>query len=341
MWTFLRKRQPALEQPDAASAMPAPKAAGVPPARRDVARLLHRLEWTVLRRLDGHLQGDYRQLLRGNGLEFADLREYHMQDDVRHIDWLATARTQTLYVRTFQEERDMTAWLLVDVSGSMRFGSIARSKHEVGLEVCALLARLLTRRGNPVGLMLHAGVGAGIDRMVPPGTSRRHVLRLLHEMANAPQPPVGQSTDFGAVLHDAAARIRRRSTIFVVSDFISQPGWEKPMTQLSQRHDVVAIRLRDPMEHTLPALGVVPLQDMETQELVWLDAQDPGLRQRFADLAHAREAGLHAVWVQAGVDCLEIDTQEPLEDAFVEFIRMRNPRGVGRWTPLKALPTHG
>ena len=154
MWTFLRSRKAAAE-PSAPESQPA--------ARVDVARLLHQLEWTVLRRLDGQLQGDYRQLLRGNGLEFADLREYQPQDDVRHIDWLATARTQTLYVRTYQEERDMTAWLVVDLSGSVRFGSGERSKHDLALEVCAVLARLLTRRGNPVGLMLHRGGQRGID----------------------------------------------------------------------------------------------------------------------------------------------------------------------------------
>ncbi|MFZ9178240.1 MAG: DUF58 domain-containing protein [Limnohabitans sp.] len=317
MWTFLRSRKAAAE-PSAPESQPA--------ARVDVARLLHQLEWTVLRRLDGQLQGDYRQLLRGNGLEFADLREYQPQDDVRHIDWLATARTQTLYVRTYQEERDMTAWLVVDLSGSVRFGSGERSKHDLALEVCAVLARLLTRRGNPVGLMLHRGGQQGIDRMVPPGSSRRHVLRLLHEMAHAPAVEVSEGTDFGAVLRDVAGRIQRRCTVMVVSDFISAPGWERPLSQLSQRHDLVAIRLRDPIEQALPALGVVPVQDAETHEILWLDSQDAGLRQRFAELAQSREARLHEVWVQAGVDCLEIDTQEPLDTAFLEFIRMRNPR---------------
>ena len=316
MWTFLRSRKAAAEPPLQVSM----------PTRVDVARLLHRLEWTVLRRLDGQLQGDYRQLVRGNGLEFADLREYQPQDDVRHIDWQATARAQTLYVRTYQEERDMTAWLVVDLSGSVRFGSNARSKHDLAIEVCAVLARLLTRRGNPVGLMLHLGGHRGIDRMVPPGSSRRHVLRLLHDLASAAEADASQQTDFGAVLRDAAGRIKRRSTVMVISDFISAPGWEPALSQLSQRHDLVAIRLRDPVEHDLPAVGVIPVQDAETQEILWLDSQDAGLRRRFAELAQTREALLREAWVRAGVDCLEIDTQEPLDAAFLEFIRMRNPR---------------
>jgi uncharacterized protein (DUF58 family) len=320
MWTFLRSRKAAAELPTQAAE---------PAGRVDVARVLNRLEWTVLRRLDGQLQGDYRQLLRGNGLEFADLREYQPQDDVRHIDWQATARTQTLYVRTYQEERDMTAWLVVDLSGSVRFGSHERSKHDLALEVCAVLARLLTRRGNPVGLMLHLGGTPGIGRMVPPGSSRRHVLRLLHDIAHTPVISGADATDLGMVLRDAAGRFRRRSTVFVVSDFISAPGWEQALSQLSQRHDLVAIRLRDPIEQMLPALGVVPVQDAETNEILWLDSQDAGLRQRFAELAQAREDRLHETWAQAGVDCLEIDTQEPLDAAFLEFIRMRHPRGRG------------
>lgn len=332
MWTFLRPRPAAAEPP--------PQPTG-PAARVDVARLLHRLEWTVLRRLDGQLQGDYRQLLRGNGLEFADLREYQPQDDVRHIDWPATARTQTLYVRTYQEERDMTTWLVVDLSGSVRFGSGERSKHDLALEVCAVLARLLTRRGNPVGLMLHWGGQRGIDRMVPPGSSRRHLLRLMHDMAHAPAVDLAEATDFGAVLRDVAGRIQRRCTVLVVSDFISAPGWERPLSQLSQRHDLVAIRLRDPIEQDLPALGVVPVQDAETNEILWLDSQDAGLRRRFADLAQAREAQLREAWVQAGVDCLEIDTQEPLDAAFLEFIRLRNPRLRARSTTSSGQSQHG
>ena len=332
MWTFLRSRKAAAETP-------APEAP--PAARVDVSRLLHQLEWTVLRRLDGQLQGDYRQLLRGNGLEFADLREYQPQDDVRHIDWPATARTQTLYVRTYQEERDMTTWLVVDLSGSVRFGSGERSKLDLAVEVCAVVTRLLTRRGNPVGLMLHLGGSQGIDRMVPPGSSRRHVLRLLHDMVSAPAMDTSQETDFGAVLRDAAGRIRRRSTVLVVSDFISAPGWESSLAQLAQRHDLVAIRLRDPIEQELPVMGVVPLQDAETQDILWLDSQDPGVRQRFADLAQAREARLRQAWVQSGVDCLEIDTHEPLDTAFLEFIRLRNPRLRGRSSVATSQSPHG
>ena len=137
---------------------------------------------------------------------------------------------------------------------------------------------------------------------------------------------MASSTDFGVVLRDVAGRLRRRSTVFVVSDFISEPGWDRALPQLAQRHDLVAIRLSDPIEQALPTLGIIPLQDAETGEVVWVDSQDAELRQRFADLSHERERVLQGVWAQVGVDCLEIDTQEALDVAFLEFIRLRNPR---------------
>ncbi len=321
MWKFLRRLKPWADP-----STPEPTDPGPARPRVDVDKLLHRLEWTVLRRLDGQLQGDYRTLLRGVGLEFADLREYQPQDDVRHIDWMATARMQTPYVRTFEEDRDMTAWLLVDLSGSMRFGSHERSKHELALELCGVFCKILTRRGNPVGLMLHQGGRQGIDRAIPAGTGRRHVLHMMHQLAHAPVSEDAECTDLHGVLRDAASRLKRRSTLVILSDFISAQAWERPLSQLSQRHDVLAVRLRDPMELELPSIGILPLRDAETGEMMWLDAQDSGLRQRFADISRQRELQLQQTLVKAGVDCLEVNTHEPIDEAFLEFMRMRNPR---------------
>ena len=335
MWKFLRRLKTGT---DHRPSTPTASEASAPAV--DVGKLLHRLEWTVLKRLDGLLQGDYRTLLRGNGLELADLREYQPHDDVRHIDWFATARMQTPYVRTYQEERDMTAWMIVDLSGSVRFGSAGRSKLDLALELCGVMARMLTRRGNPVGGMLHLGGRQGIDRTVPAGSGRRHVLRLMHDMANAPTPDASNSTDLASVLRDAAGRLKRRSTVIVVSDFISAQPWQRDLSQLAQRHDVIAVRLRDPIELELPSVGVLPLRDAETGELLWIDAQDPRLRRRFAEQSAQREAELKQRFVQAGVDCLEIDTQEPLDRAFIEFIRMRNPRLRARTAVTSGTPRH-
>src|SRR5260221_10525472 len=156
------------------------------PQRRDVDGLLRRLEWTALRRLDGLLQGDYRTLFRGFGLALADLREYQYGDDVRHIDWNVTARLQTPYVREFHEDREITAWFLVDLSGSIDFGSHETKKQAVAMEFVALLARLLTRRGNRVGALLY---GSSVDTVIPARSGRRHLLQILHRMQSRPAAP--------------------------------------------------------------------------------------------------------------------------------------------------------
>ena len=307
-------------------AKPEPSASSEPEAVTDIQRLLHRLEWTTLKRLDGLLQGDHRTLLRGSGLDFADLREYQLQDDARHIDWLATARMQTPYVRTHLQDRDMTAWLLVDLSGSMRAGSGPRSKHLMALELCAVLSRLLTRRGNPVGAMIHRGTQRLFDEVVPTGTSRRHVLRILQVLAKPLSSEWHQPTNLSALLEAAHSQLKRRSTLFVLSDCISDTPWQQDLMRLAQRHDVVVIRIHDPIESQLPDSGIWPLRDAETGELIWIDAQDKRFRQRFADLASEREQSLRETLVHAGVDGLELSTDEPLQNALLDFIRMRNPR---------------
>src|SRR5690242_14927863 len=189
-------------------------------------QLLRRLEWTVLRRLDGLLQGDYRTLLRGAGLDLADLREYQHHDDVRHIDWNVTARLQVPHVRVFTEDREMAAWFLLDLSPSVDFGSGEQRKRHVSAEFVAVLARLLTRHGNRVGALLY---GSGVDTLIPTRSGRRHVLHLLHKMIDRPPHAEGQVTRLKDLLASAASLIKRRSTIYVVSDFISEPGWEKPL----------------------------------------------------------------------------------------------------------------
>ena len=294
----------------------------------DVQRLLHRLEWTVLRRLDGQLQGDYRNLLRGSGVELADLREYQPHDDVRRIDWATTARMQTPYVREYQEDRDMTAWLVLDLSASLSVGQAARSKRMLALELSGVLAQIIQRRGNPVGALLHDAGAQAIGLRLPPRVGRRHVLQLMHAIAHMPVSSQGQGTHLGRVFTQAAGVLRRRSTVIVVSDFLSAPGWEDPLGWLARRHDVVAVRLRDPIELAWPAAGMLWLQDVETGERLWVDTHDAAFRRRFAEQAQAREVQFRQSMAHAGVDTLELRTDEPLDQAVLDFIRMRQPR---RW----------
>jgi len=286
--------------------------------------LLRKLEWTVIRRLDGLLQGDYRTLFRGGGVDLADLREYQLHDDVRHIDWNVTARLQQPYVRQFTEDRDLTAWFLLDLSGSVDFGSADVTKLAVSTGFVATLARVLTRHGNRVGALLY---GQKVDAMLPPGNSRLHVLNLLTQMrARRRAPSPGAGTALADLIRAGASSIRRRSLVFVVSDFISAPGWDVALARLAQRHEVVAVRLFDPLEMALPEIGLVTVEDAETGEQLFIDSADAGFRARYHAIAEAREAELRDALARSGADTLELATDDDLLDAMLRFADLRRQR---------------
>ena len=292
--------------------------------RRSPEALLRRLEWTVIRRLDGLLQGNYRTLFRGFGLDLAELREYQFHDDVRYIDWNVTARLQTPYVRQYNEDREITAWFLVDLSRSMEFGSRADAKRETATALVAVLARLLARHGNRVGAMFY---GDRVEKVIPARAGRRHVLQILSAMA-APTSHDGSGETRLEEFFAAAARVAsRRSMVFVVSDFISAPGWAHTLARLARRHEVLAVRLHDPLESELPDLGLVVVQDAETGEQLFVDTRDRGFRRRFAEAARRREQALRQEFVQAGVDVLELSTDDDLVETIMRFSELRKRRG--------------
>ena len=282
--------------------------------------ILQRVEWTVLRRLDGLLHGDYRTLFRGYGMDIADLREYQYGDDVRHIDWNVTARLQSPYVREFHEDREITAWFLLDLSQSVNFGSTLVRKRNVSVDFVALLARLLTRRGNRVGAMYY---GERVEGMMPPRNGRRQVLNILHAMQAEPETPSSSGTNLGELLRAAEHAIRRRSLIFVVSDFISAPGWGESLGRLAQRNEIIAVRLHDPLERELPDLGLVVVQDAETGEQLFVDTNDKRFRKRFAAAAERRETELRATFRQAGVDAIELSTDDDLVETVLRFAEIK------------------
>ncbi|MEN3111212.1 DUF58 domain-containing protein [Uliginosibacterium paludis] len=301
--------------------------------------LLLRLEWTVIRRLDGLLHGDYRSLFRGPGLDLADLREYQSHDDVRHIDWNVTARLQTPHVRIYNEDRDLTAWFLLDLSASLDFGMRVR-KQVISAEFTGVIARLLSRHGNRVGALCY---GSRVDTVVPARTGRRHVLHLLQTVLARPRGPTAP-TALAGLLEHAAGIAARRSLIFVVSDFISAPGWETVLGRLAQHHEVIAVRLSDPLEHALPELGMLLLEDAESGEQLFVDTHDKGFRKRFATLVEQREAALRSAFARAGVDALELSTEGGLIDALLRFAdlrRMRQPGARGMPAHLAAAPAQG
>jgi uncharacterized protein (DUF58 family) len=286
-------------------------------------RVLLRLDWKVIRRLDGLLQGDYRTLFYGFGVDFADLREYQPEDDIRYIDWNVTARMNTPYVRQYSEDRELTAWFLLDLSPSVDFGTLLHQKRTMLVDFVAVLARLLTRHGNRVGAMMFNG---GAQHMVPARSGKIQVLRLINDMLNQPRLLRAPFTNLSLLLQKALNSVRRRSLIFVISDFISEPGWEKPLSLLNQRHEVLAIRLWDPREMEMPDIGVVMMEDAETGEQLYVDTHDKKFRRRFYEAALQREAALSEAFKRAGVDALSLSTEEDLVRAIVRFAQQRKQR---------------
>jgi uncharacterized protein (DUF58 family) len=286
-------------------------------------RILLRLDWKVIRRLDGLLQGDYRSLLYGYGLDFADLREYQPEDDIRYIDWNVTARMNTPYVRQYVEDREISAWFLLDLSPSVDFGTVGKLKRSVLIDFVATFARLLTRNGNRVGAMFY---NDGVEHTLPARGGRIHVLRLVNDLLKQPLLKGAPFTDLSPMLEAGIHSIKRRSQIFVISDFISVPGWERPLNLLNRRHEVLAIRLWDRREAELPDVGPILMEDSETGAQLYVDTGDRRFRERFRDAARRREASISSAFKRAGVDALSLSTEEDMVRAIVRFAALRRQR---------------
>ena len=285
-------------------------------------RILQRLDWTVIRRLDGLLQGDYRTIFRGQGLDLADLREYEFGDDVRTIDWNVTARLDTPYVREYLEDREITAWFLLDLSPSVDFGTVEAERHKrsVLVDVVTTLARVLTRPGNKVGAIFY---GSEIERTIPARGGRVQVLRLINDLQQHPRRPSSPFTDLSVLLEAGQRWIKGRSLVFVISDFISAPGWERALQQLTVKHEVVAIRLYDRRERELPDIGPMLMDDAETGEQLYIDTHDRSFRRRFQEASERREAELTTAFRRAGVDAVDLATDEDLLGAIVRMAARR------------------
>ncbi|MGD9989601.1 DUF58 domain-containing protein [Pseudonocardia sp.] len=285
-------------------------------------RVLRRLEWRVLRRLDGRLQGDHRTMFRGSGVDVADLREYQLGDDLRHIDWNVTARTDVTHVREYLEDREVTAWLVLDGSASMDFGPVQRRKHVVLVEVAAVLAQLLSRGGNRVGALLF---DSALRETIPPGSGRNQVLRILSRLLRD-RGEGGGGTDLAGALRAATGILRRRSLVVVVSDFLADDGWQRPLGLLARRHDVIAVQVVDPREFDLPDAGLVYVEDAETEEVILVDSGDAAFRARLRDAADARQAALAADLGTAGLDLFTVATDEDLVRALFRIAALRRRR---------------
>lgn len=290
-------------------------------------RILLRLDWQVIRRLDGLLQGDYRSLFYGYGVDFADLREYQPEDDIRYIDWNVTARMNTPYIRQYVEDREITAWFLLDLSPSMDFGTAQTQnlKRTVLVDLVTTLARLLTRHGNRVGAMFASG-GSRVERTIPARGGRTQVLLLVNDLLRQPRLTKAPFTNLTPLLQAGLRAIKKRSLIFIISDFISAPGWERSLNLLNRRHEVLAVRLWDPREVELPDIGPIIMEDAETGEQLYVDTRDQQFRRRFQEAARRREAELSETFKRAGVDALSLSTEEDLVRAIVRFAALRKQR---------------
>jgi uncharacterized protein (DUF58 family) len=283
-------------------------------------RILLRLDWNVIRRLDGLLQGDYRTLFYGFGVDFADLREYQPEDDIRYIDWNVTARMDSPYVRQYHEDREITAWFLLDLSPSVDFGTVGREKRAMLVDMVTVLARLLTRHGNRVGAMMF---GNGIQHTVPARGGKIQVLRLVNDLLKQPRLAHAPFTNLKTFFDGALHSIKRRSLVFIISDFISEPGWERSLSLLNRRHEVIAVRLFDSREMELPDVGMVMMEDAETGSQLFVDTHDRRFRQRFAAAALQRERDLSESFRRAGVDVLSLSTEADLVHSIVKFAKQR------------------
>jgi len=290
-------------------------------------KILLRLDWDVIRRLDGLLQGDYRSLFYGFGVDFADLREYQPEDDIRYIDWNVTARMNTPYVRQYLEDREITAWFLLDMSPSVDFGAVGTplEKRTMLVDFVTVLARLMTRHGNRVGAMMF---GSKIQHTIPARGGKVQVLRLINDMLKQPRLEHVPRTNLKPFFDGALHTIKRRSLIFVISDFMSEPGWERPLNMMGEKHEVVAIRLIDPREMELPDVGMIVMEDSETGEQIFVDTHDAKFRKRFYDAVQKREDELAASFKRAGVDVMTLSTEDDLIKAILRFAKRRKQKKV-------------
>ena len=287
---------------------------------REILRKVRRLEIATRGLVNNVFSGEYHSVFKGRGMSFAEVREYQIGDDVRTIDWNVTARMDRPYVKLFDEERDLTVMLLVDASLSGEFGSGERMKGEVAVEICALLAFSAIKNNDKVGLIIFTD---RIEKFVPPRKGRSHVLRVLRELLYF--QPRHRATDIGLALEYLMRVIRRRSIVFLVSDFLAD-GFQRGLRVANRRHDVVAIRVRDPRERELPRVGFVEFEDAETGEQLILNTNDPEVREAFKAQVLREDEELRSFLNSISVDSIEVDSDRSYLELLIRFFRTRTRR---------------
>jgi uncharacterized protein (DUF58 family) len=285
-----------------------------------VDQLLRRSRWPVLRRLGFHPGGDERSSLRGAGLEYSDVREYQAGDDPRTIEWNITARSDRPYVRESLPDRGLDAWLLVDITRSLDWGTARCLKRQLALEFSAVVGQLLIGRGNRVGALFFDD---RVRSIIPPSAGRTALLQLIARMERAAESPADGPTDLGRALTEAGRLIRRPSMMVLISDFMTPGGWQKPLSALAIRHEVVAAWITDPREREIPDVGVVTFEDPESGEQILVDTRSAHLRARFQEAAGAQRETIRADLLRARAAIAELSTAAEIVPQLVAFIKKR------------------
>ncbi len=267
---------------------------------RDIIRKVRRLEISTRHLVNDVFAGQYHSVFKGRGMEFNEVRQYQPGDDIRTIDWNVTARTGDPHVKRYVEERDLTVMLLVDLSRSQAFGTRSQRKNEVAAELCALLAFVAIRNNDRVGFLSFTDQ---VEQFIPPAKGRQHGLRVIREVLAA--APERTGTDLNVALERIGRVLKRRAVVFVISDFMA-PDFASAFRTASRRHDIVGMRLIDPRERELPAVGLCLVEDLETGERMWIDTANRRARSAYENAARAREERTRRLFAASGSDLVEI-----------------------------------
>ncbi len=288
----------------------------------ELIKKIRRIEIRTRRLVNDSYAGEYHSVFKGRGMEFDEVRPYQIGDEIRTIDWNVTARTGQPHVKRYVEERELTVMLLVDASASENFGSVKQFKRELAAELTAVLSFAATNNNDKVGLLIFTDQ---IELFIPPRKGRRHVLRLIRELlAFKPQNP---GTDIKMALEKVNQMLKRRSIIFLVSDFLADPeSYRQAMAITNRRHDLIAVDLNDPLEKEIQNVGLIALEDPETGEIVWVDTASQAWQKAYRDRIAGLEAGMTRTFRQANVDRIDIDTNADYTIPLTAFFQERARR---------------
>lgn len=287
---------------------------------REILRQVRRIEIRTTRLVNDLFGGEYKSVFKGQGIEFADVREYVPGDDIRTIDWNVTARSQHPFVKKFVEERELTVVFVVDMSGSQSFGTAGRFKSEIAAEITALLAFSAVRNKDKVGLLIASDQ---VEKYIPVKKEKMHVLRVVREILYFQSKHRG--TNLRVALDYLSHVLTRTSVIFVISDFMDQ-GFEKSLRIMSQKHDLIAVHLWDPREKSVPAVGLIEVEDPETSQRLVIDTSDAVFQKGYERKAQEREENLDSLFKSLGIDRVTIDITQSYAEPLMRFFRLRERR---------------